>query len=214
MPCQADFSKLTLARQIYSIYNDYMLNNALKAILAFFVDFIETAVVALSLFVIMYIFLFQPHQVKGESMYPNFHDRDYLLTNKLTYRFKEPHRGDVIVFKAPQNRNYDYIKRIVGLPGETVKVANGKVYINNLPLNEANYLNKDLETLAGLFLTEGKSYTIPENEYLVMGDNRGHSSDSKDWGTVPKENIIGLAWFRYWPVNSLGLLTSNSLYSE
>ena len=189
-----------------------MLNNVLKAILAFFVDFIETAVVALSLFVIMYIFLFQPHQVKGESMYPNFHDRDYLLTNKLTYRFKEPHRGDVIVFKAPQNRNYDYIKRIVGLPGETVKVTNGKVYINNLPLNETSYLDKDLETLAGLFLTEGKSYTIPENEYLVMGDNRGHSSDSKDWGTVPKENIIGVAWFRYWPVNSVGILTSNSLY--
>ena len=190
-----------------------MLSKMLKAILAFFVDFIETAVVALSLFVIMYIFLFQPHQVKGESMYPNFHDKDYLLTNKLTYRFKEPHRGDVIVFKAPQNNNYDYIKRIIGLPGETVKIEDGIIYINDLPLNESAYLDKDLETLSGLFLTEGKSYTIPESEYLVMGDNRNHSSDSKDWGTVPKENIIGLAWFRYWPVNSLGLLTSNSLYS-
>jgi len=135
------------------------------------------------------------------------------LTNKLTYRFKEPHRGDVIVFKAPQNNNYDYIKRIVGLPGETVKIADGIIYINDLPLNESAYLDKDLETLSGLFLTEGKTYTIPESEYLVMGDNRNHSSDSKDWGTVPKENIIGLAWFRYWPVNSLGLLTSNSLYS-
>lgn len=191
-----------------------MLSKALKAVLAFFVDFIETAVVALSLFVVMYIFLFQPHQVKGQSMYPNFHDKDYLLTNKLTYRFKEPHRGDVIVFKAPQNKNYDYIKRIIGLPGEVVKITNGKVYINNLPLNEITYLNKEIETLPGLFLTEGKSYTIPDDEYLVMGDNRSHSSDSKDWGTVPKENIIGLAWFRYWPVNSLGFLTSNSLASE
>ena len=94
----------------------------LKAVGLFVLDFIETIVIALSVFIIVYIFLFQPHQVKGNSMLPNFYDSEYLLTNKINYRFNDPKRGDVIVFKAPQNENYDYIKRIIGLPNDKVSI--------------------------------------------------------------------------------------------
>jgi len=180
----------------------------IRALGALFIDFIETSVFALLIFIFMYIFLFRPHQVKGNSMYPNFHDAEYLLTNKIVYHFYPIQRGDVIIFKAPQNEDYDYIKRVIGLPGETAMIANGNVYINNQQLNESNYLDKQVKTSPGLFLTEGKKVTIPENEYLVLGDNRDFSSDSRDWGFVPKENIIGKAWFRYWPFSKIGLVRS------
>jgi len=178
----------------------------IKALVAFFLDFIETAVVALSLFVIVYLFLFQPHQVKGNSMNPNFHDGEYLLTDKISYRFEKPQRDDVIIFKAPQNQDYDYIKRIIAIPGETIKISNGLVYINNKILDEKNYLASASLTHPGLFLSEDKQFTLPEDEYFAVGDNRDHSSDSRDWGTVPLANIVGKAWLRYWPPQEFGFL--------
>lgn len=172
---------------------------------ALFLDFIEIVVIALAMFVVMYIFLFQPHQVKGNSMFPNFYDGEYLLTDKISYRLNQPKQGEVIIFKAPKNEDYDYIKRIIGLPGDAIRISNGKVYLNSKLLKEA-YLPPGLETAAGDFWQEGKSLTIPANNFFVMGDNRAHSSDSRDWGPVPKENIIGKAWFRYWPPNQIGLI--------
>lgn len=178
----------------------------IRSIISFFLDFIETAVVALALFVIVYLFVFQPHQVKGNSMYPNFHDAEYLLTNKITYKVGEPKRGDVIIFKAPKNEDYDYIKRIIGLPGETIKISKGQVYINNELLQEEAYLDESVKTRAGLFLSEDQNYSIPQGEYFAFGDNREHSSDSRDWGGIPTSNIIGKAWFRYWPPTKIGLV--------
>lgn len=162
-------------------------------------------VIALAMFVIMYLFLFQPHQVRGNSMYPNFHDGEYLLTDKISYRLGSPKKGEVIIFRAPRNEEYDYIKRIIGLPGDVISVKNGKVYINNSLLVES-YLPEDYQTFGGNFAGENQVVIIPENQYFAMGDNRSHSSDSRDWGPVPKENIIGKAWLRYWPVNRLGLI--------
>jgi signal peptidase I len=185
-----------------------MISRILKAILNFFLDFIEIGVFALVIFVITYIFLFQPHQVKGSSMYPNFHDGEYLLTNKINYRFNMPQRGQVIIFKAPQNEDYDYIKRIIALPDEKIKIFQGTIYINDKVLDESNYLAPEVKTHAGLFLSEGKEFTVPDNEYFVLGDNRDHSSDSRDWGTVPAPNIIGEACFRYWPPSEIGFLKS------
>src|SRR5438105_12984577 len=98
----------------------------LRVLTAFFIDIIETVVIAVAIFITVYLFLLQPHQVRGESMQPTFQDGEYILTDKLSYRFHEPERGDVIVFKAPQNQAVDFIKRIIGLPGEKVKVAGGK----------------------------------------------------------------------------------------
>lgn len=178
-----------------------------KRVGGFFLDIIETFVIALAMFVLMYLFLFQPHQVKGNSMFPNFHDQEYLLTDKITYRLSKPKRGDVIVFKAPKNEEYDYIKRIVGLPGDTVKVENCHVFINNQSLEES-YLTENVCTSAGRSWQTGQSIILSEDEYFVVGDNRPYSSDSRDWGAVPEENIVGKAWFRYWPADRMGIIRS------
>lgn len=170
-----------------------------------FLDFIQTTVVALSIFVIAYLFLVQPHQVKGSSMIPNFIDQEYILTDKISYRFHEPQREDVIIFTAPNNPEYEYIKRIIGLPGERIKIERGVIFINNEQLTE-DYLPDSFQTLSGRFLKEGQTYSIPDNQYFVIGDNRNHSSDSREWGSVPRSNIIGRAWFRYWPLTEVGLV--------
>jgi len=170
-----------------------------------FLDIIETIVIALAIFVIVYLFLFQPHQVNGNSMFPNFHDGDYLLTDKISYHLSDPKRDDVVIFTAPRNEDYDYIKRIIALPGETIKLEEEKILINNNPL-EQPYLNEEI-TFGGNFLKIGEETIVPEDNYFVLGDNRSHSSDSRDWGFVPKDNIIGKAWLRYWPLSDIGLIT-------
>lgn len=177
----------------------------LKKIGSFFLDIIQTIVVALAIFVIVYLFFFQPHQVKGNSMMPNFSNGEYLLTDKITYRFQEPKKGDVIIFTAPKNQEYEYIKRIIGLPAETIRIEGGEIFINGEKLKE-EYLSQKTKTHSGHFLKEGQLFTIPEGQYFVIGDNRDHSSDSREWGTVPKENIIGRAWLRYWPFDKFGLV--------
>lgn len=169
-----------------------------------FLDVIETVVIALAIFVIIYLFLFQPHQVRGNSMYPNFHDADYLLTDKISYRLNSPKRDDIVIFVAPKNEDYDYIKRVIGLPGEKVSLnENNQVLIDNQILTEP-YLPEGTLTYAGAFLETGETVTVPQDQYFVLGDNRNHSSDSRDWGFVPKENIVGKAWLRYWPLDRMG----------
>ena len=138
-------------------------------------------------------------------MQPNYPDGEFLLTDKITYRFNQPQRGDVIVFKAPINEEDDYIKRIIGLPGEKVSIIDGKVYINGNLLTE-DYLSPSLYTAGGLFLPNNKEVVVPENHFFVMGDNRPYSSDSRSWGFVPRENIIGKAWFIYWPPQKAGIV--------
>ncbi len=176
-----------------------------KKILTLFFDLIESTVVALSIFVIIYLFLVQPHQVTGASMDPTFHDGEYILTDKITYRFQEPQRGDVIVFKAPRNPDFDYIKRIIGVPGDTVLISGGAVFVNGNKLNE-NYIQSETLILPGQYIKEEQEFKINNNEYFVLGDNRSHSSDSRQWGTVPKKDIIGRVFFRYWPPNKFGVI--------
>src|SRR3989344_1086116 len=108
----------------------------IRGITTFILDFLETIVVALSIFVVVYLFLVQPHEVKGSSMEPNFHNNEYILTDKISYRLHEPQRGDVVIFKSPKNQEVDYIKRVIGLSGERVKVTGGSVYINGVKLDE------------------------------------------------------------------------------
>lgn len=176
-----------------------------KRIGTFFLDTIETVVIALAIFVVIYLFLVQPHQVKGNSMFPNLIDGEYILTDKLSARLNNYKRGDIIVFKAPRDHEVDFIKRVIGLPGETVQVGDGKVYINNTPLEES-YLPSDYVTNPGVFLRTHENVTVPADKYIVLGDNRSHSSDSREWGFVKKEEIIGKAWFRYWPVSQIGFV--------
>lgn len=181
----------------------------IKTIISFFVDIIETIVVALCIFVIVYLFLVQPHQVIGNSMLPNFYDKEYILTDKISYHTREPKRGEVIVFKSPEDKDKDFIKRIIGLPGERIKIQNGKIFINDLLLME-NYIDKDLQTPAGKFFLENQEFIIPPNAFIVLGDNRLNSSDSRSWGVIEKKEIIGRAILVYWPPNRMGLISEVS----
>ncbi|KKQ90447.1 MAG: Signal peptidase I [Berkelbacteria bacterium GW2011_GWA1_39_10] len=144
-------------------------------------------------------FILQPFMVEGNSMETNFHDKEYLLVNQISYRFSPPKRGDVIIFKYPKNPKEDYIKRIIGLPNEKVLISQGRVYINGQLLNEKYLLIREKVSVNNESNELEKQ--LSANEYFVMGDNRPHSSDSREWGPVPKENIIGKAWFVVFPFN-------------
>ena len=176
----------------------------------YFIDIIETLVVAAAIFVVVYLFLLQPHQVRGASMEPNLNDGQYILTDKVTYRFGEPMRGDIIVFKAPVDENFDYIKRIIALPGETISIKDGNIIIineenpNGYVLDEP-YPTNGLNT-PGEVLSDEAKFTLAENNYFVLGDNRNQSFDSREWGELPKENIIGKGWLRYWPITDISFI--------
>jgi signal peptidase I len=178
----------------------------MRKVIAFVFDILQTFVLAGAIFVMMYLFAVQPNMVKGASMEYNFYDGDYILTEKISYRFREPQRGEVIVFKAPNRPDVDYIKRVIALPNETVKLKDGKIYINDVLLDEA--YQPDSETAAGKFLTEGQSFTVPEGSFFVLGDNRLHSSDSREFGTVAFEDIHGRAVWRYWPAARFGSIST------
>ncbi|OGC98304.1 signal peptidase I [Candidatus Amesbacteria bacterium RIFCSPHIGHO2_01_FULL_48_32] len=169
-------------------------------------DALEPVVLAFAIFMMVYLFLFQPHKVDGNSMLPNLSNMEYILTDKITYQRRDPQRGDVVVFHAPPPYTTDFIKRIVGLPGETVMVAEGRVYIGGQKLPEY-YLPDSYMTTEKSFLREGVPYRIPAGYYMVFGDNRGYSSDSREWGPIAKKAIVGRAAFRYWPVDKIGFIS-------
>ena len=178
----------------------------------FFLDVIEVLVFAIAIFLFIYLLVLQPHKIKGASMEPNFPNGQYLLTDKVTYRFREPDRGDVVVFEAP-SADEEFIKRIIAVPGETVSLNNGVVFINNLKLEES-YIAANLATSGSSFLKEGVEVEIPGEHYLVLGDNRPFSSDSRTWGLVSKDKITGRAWLIYWPLSDIGLIDDVSYSFE
>ena len=180
--------------------------NFVRAIVKFFYDFLEPIVLILSVLMAIYLFVLQPFEVSGGSMIPNFHDGEYVLADKISYKFTTPKRGDVVIIVAPYNHDEDYIKRVVGLPGESVTVVEGKVYVNFEELKE-DYASAvttiwDVEAV----LQEAKDYTIPSGKYLVMGDNRPHSFDGRNFGAVPLDMIVGKAVFRIWPPRDFGII--------
>ena len=176
----------------------------------YFVDIIETIVVAAAIFVVVYLFLLQPHQVRGASMEPNLSDGQYILTDKISYRFDKPRRGDIIVFKAPVDPNFDYIKRIIGLPGESIQIKGGKIIIQNTThpkgfvLEEPYKINGSDQP--GTLLEDNKEFKISEDNYFVLGDNRNQSFDSREWGELSRKNIIGKTWLRYWPISKFSFV--------
>lgn len=181
---------------------------ALKGIFGIFWEFIEAVVFALMIFFVCYLLLFQPNQVKGHSMEPTFHDGEYILTDKISYRLGSPARGDVVVFRSPKNADIDFIKRIIALPGEKVKISGGKVYVNSSVLDESAYLDPTVYTGPESFLAENRELIIPSGRYFVLGDNRMQSSDSRDFGPVLPSEFIGKVFFRYWPVNRFGQIVN------
>ena len=169
--------------------------------MSFIKDSIIISLIALAIVLPIRIFIFQPFLVNGDSMIPNFAHGDYLIVDELSYRFGDPARGDVIVFKYPGDPSQKYIKRIIGLPGETVDVRDSRVFVNEEEVVEA-YLSSTLETNGG-----GKT-TLREGEFYVLGDNRKYSSDSRKWGILERGFIIGKAAIRVFPFSNIGALAA------
>jgi len=170
----------------------------MKKLLIFIWEVAKIIIIAAVIVVPIRYFIFQPFFVRGESMEPNFQQGDYLIIDEISYQFRGPERGEVIVFDAPKSPSQRYIKRIVGLPGETVKIQDGQVNIvkkdgTAQALDESYYLPDFFQTLGQTQITLG-----PE-EYFVLGDNRSVSSDSRSWGPLSEENIIGRVLVRVWP---------------
>lgn len=152
--------------------------------------------IVLACLVLFYLFVASPVQISGLAMAPGYSDGQNWVVNKVSYHLSEPQQGDVVVFVSPQQQGTNLIKRIVGLPGEQVSLRGGKLYINNQMLSEP-YETSGVQTYGGAFLQEGQSVVIPENSYFVLGDNRDHSSDSREWGFIRRGSIVGKLWFRY-----------------
>ncbi|MDO8660128.1 MAG: signal peptidase I [Candidatus Parcubacteria bacterium] len=178
----------------------------LRKIYAFLIDTVQTLLLVFAVFLVIYQFLFRPFQVSGSSMYPTFYDKQYILTNIITLRFSKPKQGDVIVFKAPPDPEKDYIKRVIGVPGDTVMIKNGDVFVNGKLLDQSTYLKPAVKTYGGSFLHENEPVTVPVDSYFVMGDNRAGSSDSREWKFVPDESVIGKSLFVYWPLNKMEII--------
>lgn len=185
-----------------------------KKIYSVLIDLVETLVIAGAIFVVIYAFLFRPFQVNGQSMYPNYHNGEYILTNLIGLRLSAPSQGSVIVFQAPVDAEKDFIKRVIGLPGDKVMVKDGGVYVNGKKLDESSYLDASVKTYGGAFLPDGEEKTVPANNYFVLGDNRNFSSDSREWGFVPKEKVIGKSFFVYWPLNEMRFVKVGSYPSN
>lgn len=176
--------------------------SAMKAFFSLIWEISKIIVIALLIVAPIRTFLFQPFFVKGQSMEPNFETGDYLIIDELSYRTRDPQRGEVVVFKYPNNPSQRYIKRIIGLPGETVRVKDGKVFIAGLDRQEI--LLDESSYLPGNIFTPGSvNLSLKDNEFFVLGDNRIASSDSRAWGILPKPNIIGRAVVRAWPFAAL-----------
>jgi len=167
-------------------------------------DLLKIVIIALLILLPIRYFIFQPFFVKGASMEPNFYDREYLIVDELSYRFNDPVRGDIIVFRYPRNPQDFYIKRIIGLPGETVQIKDGKIYIFNdenpdgFALEEG-YLENEIKTVN--LNNDTNEVELKDGEFFVLGDNRHQSRDSRIFGPVDESFIIGKVMFRGWPIN-------------
>lgn len=163
-------------------------------------EIVEVVLIAVVTVFVIRTFVAQPFLVSGASMEPNFTHGNYLLIDEITYRFREPERGEVIVFRSPTNRSIFFIKRIIGLPGERVVVADGKVRIFSSQGDEVPIREDYLVTTQ----TGGKTdIQLSVEEYAVFGDNRNNSFDSRNWGLLPAENIIGIVRVRLFPFNKI-----------
>lgn len=191
----------------------------------FLKELLKTVVYLSAIVIVVRFFILQPFVVKGMSMEPNLDNNNYLFVNEISYRFGHPDRGDVVVFRHPENACNDfiennwfnrtfrqgpcinYIKRVIGLPGETVIVKNGTVTIKNEQSPQGFILNETYIP-ADIKLLGDQTVTVPRDNYFVLGDNRlpNASSDSREWGTLPRKNIIGKAWLRVIPLNEFGIV--------
>ncbi len=178
-------------------------NSYTHELFAFIWETLKVVIISLAIIIPVRYFLVQPFFVKGASMEDTFHDSDYIMIDEISYRFRDPNRGDITVFRFPQDTSQFFIKRVIGLPSETIQVKDNTVTIYNkehpqgFVLNEY-YLSDGQVTLGDLRIK------LDDNEYFVMGDNRLRSSDSRSWGTLNRSLITGRVFFRAWPIAKFG----------
>lgn len=208
---------MALDEQKYGFEND---EEVYYGVGSFLWEVVKVFFWALVIIVPIRVFLLQPFFVQGASMEPNFKDGDYLIVNELGYKetklgvsgkdfftvssFKEFDRGDIAVFRYPRNPQQFFIKRIVGLPGEEVKIKDGKVFIYNQKNPQGFMLNEEYLS-AGLITSGDTDRKLNGDEYFVLGDNRGASHDSRAWGALPKNDVIGKVLLRAWPINKANI---------
>lgn len=174
---------------------------AVGTALSLLLELVQVLAISLAIIIPVRYFLVQPFYVKGASMEPSFWDHEYLIIDELSYRFKQPQRGDIVVFRYPADPKQFFIKRVIGLPGETVEVAGGQIKIyndkhpNGTVLDEKMYLDQDYTAMT-------RTQTLKNDEYFVLGDNRVASLDSRIFGPVKREYVVGKVWLRGWPLES------------
>ncbi len=168
----------------------------MKKVFSFIWEISKVAIIAALIVIPVRHFVFQPFVVRGQSMAPNLAEGDYLIVDELTYQFRGPERGEVVVFKSPEDPSQRFIKRVVGLPGETVEIKNNKVAIygkeKSAVLDESEYLPSSVGTIGDA------TFELEKDEYFVLGDNRDFSYDSRRFGVILEDNIIGRFFFRVW----------------
>ncbi len=174
---------------------------SIKGTLLFFEEVLKIVILALVIVIPIRYFIFQPFIVKGPCMEPNFYDNDYLIVDEFTYHFREPERGEVIVFRYPKHPSEKFIKRIIGLPEEKIILKGKEIMIidksgREIVLDESDYLSRE-------FILGTKEIQLGKDEYFVLGDNRPQAFDSRNWGPLPRENIIGKVAFRAFPPTAM-----------
>jgi signal peptidase I len=160
-------------------------------------ELLETVISAGIIAFIIITFIGQVTVVRGASMEPTLHDNERLIANKISYRFETPERGEIIIFRPPLEIKRNYIKRIIGVPGDEIEIANGEVYVNGEKLEEFYIENRSHGNMPPTI--------VPDDSFFVLGDNRPNSSDSRYWGFVPRKNVVGKAWVVFWPLNRIRL---------
>ncbi len=184
----------------------YVAHFMIRKIFASALEIIEIAAITIGAVFVIRTYLVQPFVVGGESMKPTFSDGDYLIVDELSYRFRQPQYTDVIVFKYPNDPETYFVKRIIAVPGERVKIEDGRVTIYSQQ-------HPDGKVLEEAYLPQGTTtnrdgqYTVGPGEYFVMGDNRSYSYDSRSWGMLPQNMIVGLVRIRLWPITKAAVFT-------
>lgn len=194
------------------MYNGFMVEenklkvSGIKYWLNFTWEILKIVIISLAIIVPIRYFLIQPFFVNGASMEPNYLDGDYLIIDEISYRFNEPERGDVIVFRYPLDPSQFFIKRIVGLPSETIEIKEGRITIYVEEVSKEEIILDESEYLMNSNTPGNLEITLGVNEYFVLGDNRRASSDSRKWGGLDEKYITGRAWIRAWPINRVEIL--------
>lgn len=183
----------------------------IKNIISFVMDMLETVVFVGAMFIVVNYYILQPSQVRGSSMVPTLHNNDRIFVSRVTYKLRSPQRGDIIVLNSPENKEIEFVKRIIGIPGDTIKIdgceepfnTSCDLYVNDQQLKE-NYIKDKTQLYENSRYREGQSFTIPAGMVFVMGDNRTGSLDSRIFGPVDMKSIVGVVFFRYYPAGSFG----------